>query len=171
MMDGEAGHGGMHGDSHDDGEDHMSDDHGAGGHESGGHHDEDNLAIGEPGDAAAASRTIEVTMIETSDGGMAFEPTAITVKAGETVRLSIRNGGELEHEFVMNVPSEIEEHKALMTRFPEMEHADPNAIRLAPGASGEIVWTFGEAGSFEFACLIPGHYEAGMHGTLTVAAE
>ena len=59
-------------------------------------------------------------------------------------------------------------HKALMAKFPEMEHDDPNAIRLQPGEEGTIVWNFANAGSFEFACLIPGHYESGMHGALTV---
>ena len=62
----------------------------------------------------------------------------------------------------------VAEHKELMNEFPEMEHDDPNAVRLAPGEKGEIIWTFANAGSFQFACLIPCHYEAGMHGALSV---
>ena len=126
----------------------------AAGNHAGGHHDE--MAIGEPGKAAEASRTIAVSMRETDDGAMVFEPSRIEV-------------GETEHEFVMDGIDEIREHKVLMERFPEMEHADPNAVRLQPGESGEIVWTFGKAGDFEFACLIPGHYESGMHGPLVVS--
>ena len=91
-----------------------------------------------------------------------------SIKAGETVRLAIENIGEQEHEFVMDTVAAVAEHKELMNKFPEMEHDDPNAVRLAPGEKGEIVWTFVNAGSFQFACLIPGHYEAGMHGPLSV---
>ena len=79
------------------------------------------------------------------------------------------NKGETDHEFVMDGHAEIMEHKELMEKFPEMEHDDPNAIRLAPGETGEIVWTFAKAGEFQFGCLIPGHYESGMKGDITVS--
>jgi len=149
---------GSHSGGHDDG--HAS-------AESDDHHDE--MAIGSPGDASKASRTIDVTMKETDDGAMVFEPAVIEVKRGETVRFAITNKGVLEHEFVMDASPEIAEHKDLMRRFPEMMHDDANAVRLEPGAAGEIIWSFTKAGSFEFACLIPGHYEMGMHGPLTVS--
>ena len=139
----------------------------AAGSHSGGHDDE--MAIGKPGEAANVARTIEVVMSENDDGAMLFSPSAIQVKAGETVRFKIVNEGETEHEFVMDSMDEIQEHKALMEKFPEMEHADANAIRLEPDNSGEIIWSFTKPGSFEFACLIPGHYEMGMHGPLTVS--
>jgi len=114
------------------------------------------------------TRTVEVVMRETEAGAYVFEPAALTFKAGETVRLHIVNKGEQDHEFVMDGQDAIMEHKALMEKFPEMEHDDPNAVRLAPGEEGDILWTFGKAGTFSFACLIPGHYDAGMHGTLKV---
>ena len=60
-------------------------------------------------------------------------------------------------------------HKAVMEKFPDMEHADANSIRLAPGKTGEIVWTFSNAGDYVFACLIPGHYESGMKGNIQVS--
>tara|TARA_R110002020_G_scaffold266483_32_gene481460 strand:- start:5494 stop:5979 length:486 start_codon:yes stop_codon:yes gene_type:complete len=138
----------------------------AAGTHAGGHDDE--MAIGRPGAAADATRTIRVRMDETDVGMMVFEPSEIEIRRGETIRFEVTNSGELEHEFVMDAPDANEKHKAVMARFPEMEHADPNAIRLMPGANGEIVWTFTEAGTFEFACLIPGHYESGMHGPLLV---
>lgn len=141
----------------------------AAGSHSGGHDDE--MAIGKPGEAANVARTIEVVMSENDDGAMLFSPSAIQVKAGETVRFKIVNEGETEHEFVMDSMDEIQEHKALMEKFPEMEHADANAIRLQPDNSGEIIWSFTKPGSYEFACLIPGHYESGMHGPLTVASK
>jgi len=121
-----------------------------------------------PGDASQVDRTIDVTMKETEYGEMVYTPSDMQFKAGETVRLVITNEGELEHEFVLDTPEKNQEHKALMAKFPEMEHDDPNAIRLMPGASGEIVWTFANAGTFEYACLMLGHYESGMHGPVVV---
>jgi uncharacterized cupredoxin-like copper-binding protein len=132
---------------------------------------QDDMAIGAPADAATATRTVDVAMAETADGKMVFTPTTLTFKQGETVRLALHNTGEQVHEFVMDTPEGITAHKAEMAEMadmPDMMHSDPNALRLEPGARGEITWTFANAGTFEFACLIPGHYEAGMHGALTV---
>jgi uncharacterized cupredoxin-like copper-binding protein len=137
----------------------------AGGH---GHGEAGMMAIGKPGDAAKADRAVTITMMEKGDGGMVFEPSSLAIEEGETVRLKFVNTGELVHEFVMDVQDGIMEHKALMERFPEMEHDDANSIKLAPGATGEIVWTFAKAGDFGFACLIPGHYDSGMKGQISV---
>lgn len=139
--------------------------HAAGNHD-GGHDGE--MAIGQPGDPSQVDRTVEVSMVETEDAEMLFEPRDLSFEAGETVRFVITNTGMLEHEFVLDTTEEIAEHKEMMERFPEMEHDDPNALRLKPGESGEIVWTFADDGTFEYACLIPGHYESGMHGPLVV---
>ena len=137
----------------------------AAGNHAGGH----GMAIGAEAETAP-SRTVEVVMREDYEGETAYiyEPGELSFEAGETVRLHIVNAGEQEHEFVMDTPDGISEHKALMEKFPEMEHDDPNSVRLQPGEEGEILWTFENAGTFEFACLLPGHYEAGMHGPLTV---
>ncbi|ODM41852.1 plastocyanin/azurin family copper-binding protein [Cereibacter johrii] len=126
------------------------------------------MPLGAPASAAAEARTVTVTMRETDDGRMIFEPGSLSFARGETVRLVIRNEGEQEHEFVMDTPDGIEEHKAMMADRPDMMHQEANALRLASGESGEILWTFGDPGSYAFACLIPGHYEGGMHGPLTV---
>lgn len=138
----------------------------AAGSHSGGHGGE--MAIGQPGDSGEVDRVVEVSMMETDDGQMVFEPAELSFEEGETVRLDITNSGDLAHEFVLDSNKEIMEHKALMEEFPEMEHDDPNAIRLQPGESGEIVWNFANEGTFAFACLIPGHYQAGMHGPVVV---
>ncbi|MFC0199597.1 cupredoxin domain-containing protein [Paracoccus rhizosphaerae] len=135
----------------------------AGGTHKGGH----NYAAGAPA-TGGEMKTVEVSMRETEDGAMVFEPKELSFAAGETVRLVITNKGELEHEFVMDTVEANAEHKELMARFPEMEHDDPNAVRLQPGETGEILWTFTNAGEFEFACLMLGHYESGMHGPLNV---
>jgi uncharacterized cupredoxin-like copper-binding protein len=141
----------------------------AGGNHAGGHGEAAMMAIGKPGHLSKAKRSVTITMMEKDDGGMVFEPSSLSVKEGETLRLQFVNKGELDHEFVMDLQEGIMEHKALMEKFPEMEHDDPNSIKLAPGTTGEIVWTFAKAGDFGFACLIPGHYDSGMKGRIKVA--
>lgn len=140
----------------------------AAGTHSGGH-DAEKMAIGEPGQKGKVKRTINISMVERDDGAMIFEPAAIKVKAGETLRLRFSNKGEADHEYVMDQEPAVMEHKAVMEKFPDMEHADANSIRLAPGKTGEIVWTFSNAGDYVFACLIPGHYESGMKGDIQVS--
>ena len=56
-----------------------------------------------------------------------------------------------------------------MVKFPNMEHDEPYMAHVKPGESGEIVWTFNRPGDFDFACLIAGHYQAGMVGKIKVA--
>lgn len=145
----------------------------ASGTHAGGHHGEeaDAMAVVKPGKRKDASKTIRVTMKETADGDMLFEPAKVSVRKGQTVRFIVSNAGELDHEFVLDEHESLIKHKALMEKFPEMEHDDPNAVRLEPGKKGEIIWTFTNGGQFEFACLIPGHYEAGMRGDLTVTGK
>jgi len=80
----------------------------------------------------------------------------------------LMNGGTEDHEFILATQKENRKHAEEMKKFPEMEHDDPNAKRLSPFNSTEILWKFTKRGEFEFACLIPGHYEAGMHGKIIV---
>jgi uncharacterized cupredoxin-like copper-binding protein len=130
-------------------------------------HDAEHFSAGQPGNPKRPARTIEVTMRE--DGKkMLFEPAHITVRKGEQVRFVLYNDGTESHEFVLATVAENRKHAELMKKFPHMEHDDPNAKRLTPFAKGELVWKFTKRGSFEFACLIPGHLEAGMHGTIDV---
>ena len=105
------------------------------------------------------------------DDKMRFTPDRIDVREGETVRLVHRNGGRVMHEFVLGTKQALDEHAALMLRFPNMEHDEPHMAHVGPGKTGEIVWTFNRAGEFDFACLIPGHYQAGMVGKVRIAAR
>jgi len=116
------------------------------------------------GQARAASRTIEVRMTDQ----MRFVPDRIAVREGETVSFLIRNEGRMLHELVIGTPQALDEHAALMLKFPGMEHDEPYMAHVAPGKTGRIVWTFNRPGEFRFACLIAGHYQAGMVGSLTV---
>ncbi len=116
------------------------------------------------GDATAVQRTLTVTMSDK----MRFTPDKFTVKVGDTVRLVIKNKGKLMHELVIGTPQELEAHAALMVKFPDMQHDEPYMAHVPPGQSGQLVWTFNRPGDFKFACLIAGHYQAGMTGQITV---
>lgn len=144
---------------------------------------------GQPGKAAAASRTIEVAMYDNY-----YEPEEVTVKAGETVRFLVTNKGQLVHEFNVGTPSMHADHqdemmmmvehgvleadrvnmeaaKAMQASMGHGMHNDPNSVLLEPGKTGEVVWTFPEDASvtLEFACNVPGHYDAGMQGEIELA--
>jgi uncharacterized cupredoxin-like copper-binding protein len=120
--------------------------------------------FGKPGDPAKVSRTIAVDMSD----AMRFTPSNVRVKKGETVRFVVKNSGQLKHEMVLGTAKELREHAELMKKFPEMEHEDPNQLSLDPGKDGELVWQFTRPGTFEFACLQPGHFDAGMRGKIAV---
>ena len=116
------------------------------------------------GDAKAVKRTVVFTMTD----NMRFSPDKLEVKQGETVKLVIKNSGAVLHEFVLGTKKELDEHAAQMIKFPTMEHDEPYMAHVAPGQTGEIIWTFNRAGDFDFACLIAGHYTAGMWGKVKV---
>ncbi|MRD49344.1 plastocyanin [Caenimonas koreensis DSM 17982] len=115
-------------------------------------------------DAKKVTRTVELTMSD----NMRFTPDRIEVKRGETVRLVVKNAGQMLHELVIGTKKELDEHAALMMKFPNMEHDEPYMTHVKPGKSGELVWTFNRPGQFDFACLVAGHYQAGMVGKITV---
>jgi uncharacterized cupredoxin-like copper-binding protein len=118
------------------------------------------------GTAKPGLRTVTFRMSD----AMRFTPGALTVRLGETVRLVIHNDGAMLHEIVLGTAKALDEHAALMVKFPNMEHSEPYMAHVPPGKTGEIVWTFNRAGDFAFACLIAGHYQAGMVGQVKVVA-
>ena len=121
--------------------------------------------IGKPGDPGKVTRNVAVEM----NDSMRFLPDSIRVKRGETIRFIVRNTGKVKHEMVIGTIKELKEHAELMRKFPEMEHADPNQVSVDPGMTGELVWRFTTDGTFDFACLVPGHFEAGMVGKVRVS--
>lgn len=127
--------------------------------------------VGVPGRSTDVTSTVWVKMLETADGHMAFEPALIVARPGETVRIVLENEGISDHEFILGTPSELTEHAAMMNGMSEMAHEDPNALRLQPGASGELIWRFGVSDHVKFGCLVPGHYEAGMRGEVLVSGS
>jgi uncharacterized cupredoxin-like copper-binding protein len=130
-------------------------------------HDAEHFSAGAPGNPKQPARVVKVIMKE--DGKkMLFEPAQISVRKGEQIRFVLENDGTESHEFMLATVADNRKHAELMKKFPKMEHDDPNAKRLTPFTNGELLWKFTKAGTFEYACLIPGHLEAGMHGTITV---
>ena len=119
------------------------------------------------GNPKLVRRVVEVSMGD----DMRFSPTRLEVKQGETVKIVVRNRGKQMHEFVLGTAEELKAHAALMAKHPGMEHDEPWMAHVRPGRTGEIVWHFNRAGTFEFACLIAGHFTAGMKGTLVVSAS
>ena len=134
-------------------------------------HDKASTAIkkeqkdwGIAGDAKDVVRTIDIQM----EDNMRFTPDRLEVQRGQTVRFRLVNTGKVLHEMVLGTAPVLAEHAALMKRFPNMEHDEPYMAHVPAGKAGEIVWTFNRSGAFDFACLIAGHYEAGMVGKIVV---
>ena len=130
-------------------------------------HDAEHFSAGEPGDPKKPFRVVEVTMQE-GDGTMSYSPKSLDVKRGEQIKFVITNGGALAHEFILADEKDNLKHAALMQKFPDMQHDDPNGKSLEPKAKNEILWRFSKRGTFEYSCLIPGHREAGMTGKVIV---
>jgi len=137
-----------------------------GAHEGGG---PDVFVAGVPGDAEAPARTYDLTIQEASDGTMSFGVRDIVVERGEQIRFVVKDDGRLPHEFRIDSKAGNAEHKTMMEKMPGMVHHDANAITIASGETATLLWRFSKPGTYEFACLLPGHYEAGMHGAIVVS--
>ena len=128
-------------------------------------HEDHASASGKQGDASKVTRTVTVDMHDT----MRFTPEKISVKNGETIKFVVKNSGKVKHEMVLGSMKELKEHAAMMKKMPVMEHADEKKmVSVDPGKTGELIWKFTKMGQFDFACLQPGHFEAGMKGKVAV---
>jgi uncharacterized cupredoxin-like copper-binding protein len=133
-------------------------------------HSHGDSEFGVPGDPKRKSRVVEITMKE-ADGKMLFEPSELRVTQGEQILFKIKNAGALKHEIVIGTLASNLAHAEEMKKNPDMEHDDPNAKELDAGTSGTLLWRFTKVGRFDFSCLIPGHREAGMFGTIIVSRK
>ncbi|WP_138925168.1 cupredoxin domain-containing protein [Sulfitobacter sp. BSw21498] len=124
--------------------------------------------IGKPGDNASITRTIEISIKETENGYLLFEPDAIHIEKDSVVRFVVNNPGDLDHDFFLGSFNEIAEHKQWMREHPDMQHDGLNAVSISSGQSDELAWQFSAATNLEFACLRPAHREAGMWGVIMV---
>ena len=128
------------------------------------HGDDEASSVGKPGNARNATRTVVVTMLDT----MRFEPPTIAVKKGETIHFIVKNAGKVRHEMTLGSKQELKEHADMMRAMPNLTHHNANGVTVEPGQTGDLVWQFTRTGTFDFACLQPGHFEAGMKGTVIV---
>jgi uncharacterized cupredoxin-like copper-binding protein len=119
---------------------------------------------GREGDPRKVKRVIRIDMSD----AMRYFPDQVRVKRGDTVRFAVRNKGELHHEMVIGTMDELKRHAELMKKHGEMGQDGANVAHVAPGGTGRIVWQFTRAGEFYYGCLIPGHFDAGMIGTIVV---
>ena len=126
-----------------------------------------NNTVGKPGAVGRVSRTVEIVM----NDSMRFVPDQINVKAGETIRFFVKNTGKLKHEMAIGSMAEFREHAEMMSKMPNMHHAQANMITLNPGQRGGLVWEFDQPGAADVACLVPGHMEAGMKARIQVVKE
>ena len=122
--------------------------------------------FGREGDPKKASRTVRVDMSDK----MRFTPAELTVKQGETVRFQVKNSGQVMHEMVLGTMDELKKHAEMMKKHPGMEHDEPYMAHVAPGKTETMTWQFTKAGEFYYGCLVPGHFEAGMIGKVTVTS-
>ena len=136
----------------------------AGDHHSDGHHHGDSASMGEAGIAQQVTRTVVVTMADT----MRFSPATVEVRKGETLEFIVRNTGKVKHEMVLGTAHDLKAHASLMKQHPGMEHNDDNMVSVEPGQEGRILWHFSHSEKVQFACLQPGHFEAGMKGVIQV---
>jgi uncharacterized cupredoxin-like copper-binding protein len=123
--------------------------------------------FGRAGDPKKPARVVQIVMRE-ENGKMLFVPDRVEVRKGEQVRFVVRNEGTVNHEFVIGTRKGIEDHAKEMKKNPDMEHDDDHSLTLGMYGAGEVLWRFTKAGRFVFACLIPGHLERGMIGTVVV---
>lgn len=132
-----------------------------------GHDHSHTPTFGEPGDPKKPTRLVNIVMRD-ADGNMQFIPNSLVIRKGEQVKFRIANKGSITHEFVLGTLDANLKHAEEMVKNPDMEHDDPNAKRIEPANSNEIIWKFTTAGQFDYSCLIPGHRESGMFGTIVV---
>lgn len=144
--------------------------------------------LGEPGVAEDVSRTLTMTMYDNY-----FEPEELVIAAGETIRFVVINEGQLVHEFNLASAEMHARHQEEMMMMvdhgvlgadhinedmmsmtmgdgQDMHHDHANSVLLEPGDTAEVIWTFNGDARLEFACNVPGHYDAGMVGDIEVGS-
>ena len=131
-------------------------------------HEAQAIVYGGPAKAAEATRTVAITMADIS-----FTPTLVQVKKGEVVRFVVKNTGQIAHEFSIGDAASQAAHLAMMEKAmesgKEVHHVHAtNLVSVDPGKTRELTWRFSDAGTFEYDCNMPGHFEAGMTGKIVV---
>ncbi|HET9946700.1 MAG TPA: cupredoxin domain-containing protein [Patescibacteria group bacterium] len=100
-----------------------------------------------PATTSASPTTMQEISVSASE--FAFTPSSITVKAGQTVKITFKNNGQYPHNFTISELS-------------------VQTSTIQPGQQTDVTFTPTKTGSFTFICSVPGHADRGMKGTLTV---
>ena len=136
----------------------------AGGTHADGHGGHGDSPVGKPATMSQVTKTITIDMTD----NMRFTPEQVNVKKGDVIHFIVKNSGQVQHEMTIGTKKELAEHYQQMLKFPGMVHEDPQTASVAPGKAGDIVWAFTASGVVDFACLQPGHFDAGMKGQVQV---
>ncbi|MBI5029299.1 MAG: cupredoxin domain-containing protein [Chloroflexi bacterium] len=115
-----------------------------------------------PKGASAQQVTIQVSEFS-------YQPATIEVLVGQPVKLTLQNKGSVEHDWaIQKIPViDVREagqggHNMGGTTTPDLH------VSALNGKSAELVFTPTRAGTYQVACTVAGHKEAGMVGTLIV---
>lgn len=126
----------------------------------------DDFSFGSPVDGAEADQVIEITATDS----LSFSPESVVVESGQIVTFRVTNGGAIPHDFTLGTQEMQDEHEAEMVEMSgNMEmHDEPNMFSLEPGETKEMTWHFKDSGPIIFGCHQPGHYAAGMKGSVVI---
>jgi uncharacterized cupredoxin-like copper-binding protein len=116
------------------------------------------------GAGTKADRTIDVEMRD-----IAFSPTSVDVRAGETVRFNFKNTGQVEHDAFIGDAAAQDAHEKEMREGHGDHGKEANAVSVKPGKSASLTYTFDTPGQLLIGCHEPGHYVGGMRITVNVA--
>ncbi len=116
---------------------------------------------------------LEITLNAVEGRPWHFEPSILEFAVGQRMKLTLVNGGRVEHDVeIAGVPAEdievlggTENHE----RLGGEHHSDGVvAAHAEPGTTTTVLFTPTQTGEYEFECTIPGHREAGMVGKVIV---
>ena len=113
-----------------------------------------------PGEAGFVAGTVVAPRVVRviAGPGYTFSPSTITVARGETVTFEVTSMGGLVHEFMVGPADAVAADTA----------GTPEVADIGMMQTKSVTYTFDGPGPYAFACHAPGHYEAGMRGTITV---
>jgi azurin len=119
-----------------------------------------------------------VLNISTPGESILYAPTALSATAGQQAKVTFKNGSAAQkHNWVLikggdDVAQKVDDAGAAAGEAAGYIPTDPNiiaSVKLLNGnETGTASFTAPAAGTYTFLCTFPGHYIAGMHGTLTV---
>lgn len=105
---------------------------------------------------------------------MFFSIDHITVVAGQQLAIEFTNTSRLPHNIVivdgdMAVATEVNRDAINQTDYlPQHPAVIASLPIVMPNQTGSITWESAQPGTYLFICTYPGHFDAGMYGTITV---